>query len=67
MGLLCFRIFISDVHSEIKCPCREFVDGTKMSGAVDVPGGRDAIQKDLDKLEQWALGQGSLRYQQAGG
>ena len=32
----------------------EFVDDAKLWGAVDMPKGQDAIQRDLDKIEQWS-------------
>ncbi|GAB0204258.1 cAMP-dependent protein kinase inhibitor alpha [Grus japonensis] len=42
------------MDSGIECTLRNFSDHTKLCGVVDTLEGRDAIQRDLDRLERWA-------------
>ncbi|PKU45857.1 maestro heat-like repeat-containing protein family member 7 [Limosa lapponica baueri] len=48
-------IGVGDMDSGIECTLSKLADDIKLCGPVDMLEGRDAIQRELDRLERWAF------------
>ena len=51
LGPVLCSIFTEDISSGVKCTLSKFADDMKLCGEVNIPEGRDIIQRDIDRLE----------------
>lgn len=54
-GPVLFKIFISDLDTGVECILCKFTDNSVLGGAIDCLKGQEALQKNRDILDFWAI------------
>ena len=59
-----FNIFINDLDTELEGILSKFADDKKLGGTVESLEGREALHRDMCKLERWAFNNYEIQHGQ---
>lgn len=55
LGSVLLNVFITDLNAGLKCILSNSIDDTELREAVDSLEDGEALQRDLDRQESWAI------------